>query len=116
MSPNLFWKFKILKKALLRPAGPGIRNSPGPEKRCRTCGAVFELLQFQVFELLQILNSNLDFGTPGSLTLSRKKKEKIVQFQNSPEKLENGLNTFKSTPEDPYVDFITIQIQKAAKI
>ena len=33
MGPNLFWKFKILKKALLRPAGPGIRNSPGPEKR-----------------------------------------------------------------------------------
>ena len=68
MGPNLFWKFKILKKALLRPAGPGIRKSPGPEKRCRTCGAVFELLQ--------ILNSNLDFGTPGTLTLTRKKKRK----------------------------------------
>ena len=109
MGPNLFWKFTILKKALLKPAGPGIRKSPGPEKRCRTCGAVFELLQ--------ILNSNLDFGTPGTLTLNRNKNgKKEVQFQNSPEKLENGLSTFKSTPEDPYVDFITIQIQRTAKI
>ena len=33
MGVNLFWKFKILKKAFLRPAGLGIRNSPRPEKR-----------------------------------------------------------------------------------
>ena len=33
MGVNLLWKLKILKKAFLRPAGPGIRNSPGPEKR-----------------------------------------------------------------------------------
>ena len=34
--PNLFWKPKIQKKAFLRTAGPGVQNSPGPEKRWRT--------------------------------------------------------------------------------
>ena len=50
----------------------------------------------------------------GTLTLTPKIWKKI-QFQISPEKLENGLSTSKSTPENPYVDFITIQKQKLPK-
>ena len=88
MGPNLFWKSKILKKVFLRPAGPGIRNSPGPEKRWTTRGLKCsgQQLNFDFFDL----------GMPGNP--DPKKSGKRVKFQISPEKFENGLSTSKSSP------------------
>ena len=88
MGVNLFWKFKILKRALLRPAGPGIRNSPRPEKLWTTLGLKCsgQQLNFDFFDL----------GMPGNP--DPPKSGKRVQFQISPEKLEKGLSTSKSSP------------------
>ena len=103
MGPNLFWKFKILKKALLRPAGPGIRNSPGPEKCWTTWG-----LKCSGW---QLTSKCLDLGMPGNPNPDTPKSGKKVQFQNSLQKLKNAL-VFEHHHKYPYW-FYRIQRKKA---
>ena len=91
MGPNLFWKFKTLKKPFLRPTGPGIRNSPGPEKRWTTRGLKCSGQQF-----------NFNFLISACLgTLTPKNLEKESNFRLHLKNLKMAF-VLQNHHQDPY--------------